>query len=523
VSKEVQLAFNQVVKRIEPLTRLGTDTLKPESDLVRMANGKAFWRFTPRISSNREEHTDRLPRYVTRVDSSSELDDITQQTVRDAYEALPGRIESWLRLNSGTDRKLEPSHCFDGPQIFGSEHKCVPCLAAGWIKCDGCQNGYNDCSDCSNKGHVPCSRCHSFIWGSTGQEDCRGCGASGKKNGNICPTCNGRKKVTCTGCGGVKTVKCKKCKGEGRLPHQMCKATGRLTCQPCQGTGYLHAICTVSCVVEADFRVALADPKSEVVSQLTHRDLDGLRRLASVTQRAPVVSGHVVERQYDVECIITELGLQVGLEKLELIGYGGRADIFDFKRIVPVILDADLAALDQAVSQTSYRLWGHPEELVTTTARFLESEVNVRIDDEMLLSDGIVDAQYVERVKTLLPAALGKIISANLGLSLLVTALLSVAVFLICHFSHLRTEMGGWVFVPPAVAAIISWMLFERRLRGRLGALLFGADRGENEEADEKLERLLGQYYLLWKARGFALLVVTALLMLTALLPLPLL
>lgn len=514
VNNQVELAFGRVVKRIEPLTRFDRSSLRQESECVRVATGKAFWRFYPSISDSREEHTDRLPYHAERVDSAEKLDEIAQRTLRAAQQALPRRIEAWLQANYATDRKLEPSNCFDGPEVFGHEYKCRDCLGDGWVKCGGCQSGYNDCPPCGNKGYVDCSHCSGLIFGSSGKERCKGCGGSGKRDGHACPTCNGRGKVVCHVCRGAKTVTCGKCKGAGRLAHSPCNATGRLTCRPCRGTGHFHVLRTVACAVREHFSVDLRDAKSEVVEQLVRRDLAALRTLASVTQKPPTVRDDVVEREYQVECIITEIGLQVAGRKLELLGFGGKAEIFDFKKIVPIILNADLFTLEQAVAKTPLRLWGDPAELVKATSQFLDSEVNVRIDDPALLKDGTVDRAYVGRVKTVVPAALRRVAAAHLGLAFLVTALAPTILFLTCHFAGVPEMIGGWVFAPPAVAAVTSWELLERRTRSRLRTIL-------NDAAGKKVPPLLRKYYILWSARGGALAATATLLAVAAALTLP--
>lgn len=514
MDNQVDLAFTQVVKRIEPLTRFDRTSLKQESDRVRVTTGKALWRFAPTISNNREEKPGRLPYHVTRVDASGKLDEVAQHTLGNAYDALPRRIQAWLQVNAATDRKLEPSVCFDGPQIFGYEYKCRDCLGDGWVRCGNCTNGYNDCSRCEKKGYVGCSNCRSIIWGSTGTEKCKGCGGSGKKNGIVCGSCNGRGKVTCRTCGGAKTLTCSKCRGAGTIPCSACGATGRLTCKPCQGTGHFHILRTVACVVHDHFRVNMSDAKSEVVEQLINRDLSDLRKLANVTQKQPMLQNNIVEREYQIECVITEIGLQVAGKKLELIGFGGRAEIFDFKRIVPSLLGGDLIMLDQAVAKTPLRLWGNPTELLTATKQFLDSEVNIRIDDQTLLRDGIIDRAYVERVKTLLPAALGRIIYTNLGLAFLVTVLLPTLLFLICHFTGIHEMIGSWVFVAPAAAAVTSWVLLERRMRNRLRMML-------NDRSGHKVDVPLRKYLILWKARAVVLALTGILLLTAALLSLP--
>jgi hypothetical protein len=269
----------------------------------------------------------------------------------------------------------------------------------------------------------------------------------------------------------------------------------------------------VACTVHDHFRVDLKDAKSEVVGQLVKRDLVGLRRLASVTQTPPTAQVNVVEREYQFECVVTEIGLHVAEKKLELIGFGGKAQIFDFKGIVPALLAADLTMLKQAVAKTPLRLWGTPTELLKATSQFLDSPVNIRIDDPELLTDGVVDHAYVQWVKALLPAALGKITSANLGLAFLLTPLTTAAVFLLCHFAGAREVSGNWMFIAPALAAVMVWVLLERRTHQHLRTIL-------NDRSGKKVDAPLRKYYILWKARGLALLSTITILLILEVLPL---
>lgn len=516
MDEQFTLASTQVIKLIEPLTRFDRASLKLEPNRVRTVTGKACWRFTPYISNEREEHTDRLPYFTTRVDSSEKLEEVAQQTCRAANDALPQRIQAWLRTNERTDRELEPSDCFDGPQIFGYEYKCHLCDGNGWVKCPDCSNGYNDCGNCK-KGKIDCSRCYSIIWGSTGEEDCKQCGAKGNKDGRICPNCNGRKKVKCQKCGGAKTVTCPKCDGTSKIPCPTCKTTTRVDCLHCNKTGYFHVLRTIACTVTPYWGVDLKDEKPEVVRQLVNRDLNGLRTLANVTQIPPTVQGHIVEREYNIECIITELMVLVAEQKIELVGYGVKAEIFDYKGIASIILDADLKTLEQMVDQTPLRMWGHPSKLFTATKEFLQSEVNIEIDNPRWIQQNFVTRDYVKQVKTYLPVALQKLFTANIGLAFLIAVLSPTVLFFIGHFTGIREMIGNWVFVPSVVAAVIFWILLERRTRNQLKTKF---NDNSDEKLGEKADGLFAKYHILWKARGLALALTLILLVIAAMLPL---
>jgi hypothetical protein len=518
VEKQVALALDQIIRKIEPITRFNKDSFKSESDQVRVSTGKASWRFSPNIFIKSEEHTDRLPARATKTDNLEKLNEAAQHALKLAKEALPRRIEEWLRLNERTDRTLEPANCFDGPKSFGYEYECKNCEARGWVPCDnyGCHNGFVTCPECKN-GQKPCRICNG-----KGELKCNGCNGNGKdSSGNVCRPCNGKKTVPC-----AEKERCDRCNGTGNISCPRCHGTSRTDCPRCKGKRYLHTLRIVECTVrDHNFNI---DPKSiepkgeksEVVQQLRSRNLVKLRELASVTQMLPTVQNNDVVREYKSECIITEVRLQVAEKKLEIIGFGDKANIFDYKFIGSVLLDADLDTLKQAVANTPFRLWGNPVELLDATRQFLESEVNIAIDNPDWIQDKIVTATYLEQVKTFLPTALEKLYFANIGLALLITSLVPIAVFLVCHFAGIRELIGVWMYIGSAILAATTWILLERSSRKHL-EIAFDEKLAEDKKLAEKLYGLLQTHRVLWKPRGLALALIIIILVVAAILPLP--
>lgn len=412
MADEPQLALEQVFQKIEPLTRFSRASLILESQNVRVTTGQAFWTFRIHMSNDKESGTDRLPYHASALESEDKLDEVAQQTVRAAYDDFPNRIKAWLSANARNDEELDSADCFNGPKYFGYEQSCSNCVGSGWIPCTNseCRGGKVTCSRCDGHGQYDCPKCKSLIigsiFGSSGKVRCRACGGAGKRSGNTCPSCNGGGKVRCPKCGGAKKLTCEKCAGQGTLVCSTCAGAGRIRCHVCDATGYLHSIRTVTCTVKPNWNVHHEDARSEVVSELSRRNLYDLRSLATVTQLPPETGTSHVERQYDFECIITEVVLNVADEAVTLVGYGNKAHIFDFKGIVATLLNEDLNSLQQAVSNTGIRWWGNPEALLTATKQFLESEVNIDINNPAFLRDRIIDEDYVLQVKTWLPKGL---------------------------------------------------------------------------------------------------------------------
>ncbi len=506
MDKHFDFVFDQIVGMVEPLTRFDKTSLKKVPRRVRAATGKAFWKFTPHISNTPREETGRLPHHAKRTDSPEKLNETAQQTQRDAEAALPARVQAWLRINERTDRTLQPADCFDGPVTYGYERICPTCLGNCRLPCDVCRGArFVECSESKcNGGQKPCG-CDS------GKIRCPQCGGKGKDaSGKSCP-----KKIVCPRCGGSSTVNCENCKGAGTVPCRNCGATGSVECHKCKGRGYLHTLRTVESSVRADWRVDLKDEKREVVQQLSGRSLEKLRELASVTQAPPALTNTVVEREYAVECAITELGVEAAGETVEFTGFGGKAVLFDYKGIASILLEADLEALEGAVAGTPIRLWGDPAELLKATRQFVESEINRDIDNHEWLKDKIITADYADRAKTFLPRALQNLYYAKIGLAALVTFLVPIVTFLVTYFTGAQVKAGVWAYIVPTIlAAAAAWILLERKASESLAA-------GFGPELAERVRAMLKRHDVFLRPRIAAAAWVVVLLIVGSILPLP--
>jgi hypothetical protein len=508
MEKQVELALVQVIKLIEPLTRFDRTSLKlGSSSGVRVTTGKAVWEFPASISVGAATHSDGLPPSATRAADKKAVDAAADEALKQALAVLPERIDGWLRLNGQTDRELGPADCFDGPKRFGYDFDCQNCMAKGWVVCSNCDRGYNRCGSCDG-GRVTCPQCDG-----RGEIDCKGCGARGKKDGNTCPTCNGRKRFVCSLCNGEKKVMCTKCGGTARIVCSTCNGTARVPCPTCEGKGRRHYLSVVSCAVPGTFRVALSDKQDEVNTRLRPLKLDSLRGFARVKQLTPTRQLNTVKRDYTVECDITELRLKVADSTLEIIGFGPAAQVFNFKFVVTVLLEADLEMLKKAIANTPLRLWGTPAQLLEATRLSLASEANMMICDGKSIPGNAVTGDYVRQVIVSLKAAMEKLFAVQAGLPLLVAALVPLLFFVVSYFTGLREKIGPWVFVAPVVVSTAAWILLEQRGHQ---LLLDAFDR----TAARRAESLLQRHQLLWKARGAAI-GLTIILLIAAFLVLP--
>lgn len=507
---QVDLAFDQVAELTEAYTRFNKNSLAREAGRERTTAGKALWCYAPSFPIKRDDRPGSLSPYATSTDSVAALDSAVERARQSARDALPQRIQSWLRHNAASDRKLQPSHCFDGPKTFGHEFSCTNCKGRGEVECGTCHTErLIMCDKCHGKCQVDCPQCNA-----AGDIKCGMCGSKGKMpSGEKCRTCNGRKRLVCSGCNGNKRVGCRKCGATGKLNCPTCGTRGWLPCGPCQATGRRHTLRVLSCEVADAFSVELKDEKAEVVGLLRSLDLGNLRSLAAVSQNAPVVDGSVVQREYEFECAVTEIKLKAADRQLELIGYGPRAQIFDFKSVVAVLLEADLKSLKQAVAGTPFRLWGNYPVLLDATKQSLASKANTEPDPSNLFKLKVVTPAFVQEVQDSLRKALERLLFARAGIALLVTALLPAAAFIASDFGGLRAEIGEWIFAGPVVAGVVAWVLLEREARRCLLEPF-------NAKAAGRAKVMLKAHHSLWKLRVPAFAVAAILLALVAFLPL---
>lgn len=502
-NNQIEQALSQIYGKVEPLTRYGRTTLKTdESSTVREVAGKAFSSYSVSISNVRKEDKGQLPYYVTAVENSERLEEIASRTFKSAYDELSGRLQSWLRANGSSDRALQESDCFNGPQSFGYEYKCSTCDAEGWIQCSGCSGrGFNKCHPCNETGKIECTNCKGIIF--SGKVKCKSCNGSGKMNGQRCSACSGKGKIVCPLCQGSLKITHSTCGGRGVLNCSKCKTTGKVPCPTCDGARYFHVLRTVSCGVSNRWRVKFQDAKAEVTQQLINRNLNELRQLAEVTQLIPTADSNSVEREYDFKCLITEVAINAAGEKKEIVGYGPKAYIYDFKNIVSALLKEDLNTLKNAVLKTPLKFWGNPAELVNSTKQFMESKVNVDVDNPSFTGQNIIDAKYANQVKDYLPKALRRIFASKSGTAFLLVPAVLVLFSLAIYFTNLLEMAGLGIFIVPVLAVIITWGILENKIRNNLAVLLNSKVKGASD-------LLLKKYYVLWTFRAVVFLLTSA-------------
>lgn len=160
--------------------------------------------------------------------------------------------------------------------------ECPNCIK-GKISCS-CLNGYEDCTDCTGTGLVPCDNdcddgqveCDSSdcCEGKTTCDDCGGHGESGcercdssgviedtgdecwecEGSGDVrCYNCSGTGEIDCSKCGGENSIECPDCNGSSEIGCSKCDESGTEKHDDCDGTGEIDCdICEGSSTVDCD-------------------------------------------------------------------------------------------------------------------------------------------------------------------------------------------------------------------------------------------------------------------------------
>jgi len=124
----------------------------------------------------------------------------------------------WVTRRRGTDAESEYSEMVSaGTGPAPTPPPATPSLAlppAASTPPTGGGTGQKDCNQCHGTGKCDYNYLFGLSFCSGGYMDCTTCSGKGTRDGKICTTCNGAKKVKCPMCGG--SGKCKYCNGTGK-------------------------------------------------------------------------------------------------------------------------------------------------------------------------------------------------------------------------------------------------------------------------------------------------------------------
>ena len=485
------LLHEQVIRLIEPLTRFDRSSLVRAAEQTSVAEGTASWWYFVHLEVEGKSGGGSLPSGVRAHSSAGAARQAAEAAKSSAHAALEARLQRWSEENADDDSGLSASDCLDGSLDFGHAHSCGDCNGAGKNRCRACGGqGRSQCTGCGGRGSSTCGACSG-----SGTDRCGACGGMGSKQEYVtkavwdgynnryvsqsqtetrnCAMCMGSGRRTCSGCNGSRTKTCYSCGGQGQVNCGPCSATGSVSCSSCAATGTKHQRWRLSCRITNRFEVKLQHANAEVMARLSSSSLDGLRRVAIVRQVEPKVFDDVVGRKYTFTCHICEMVIEAGEKGVTLAGYGGSATVYNFKNIVGLLLEGDLAALQQALERTSKFSLRPQAPLVDALRECLLSEANAQLGEggeeaQRLKSMGGLSEDYATRLTEALRKAFRRLYFGEIALGAIIAALIPVLSGMTAIRLGFTTGRSLTAVVLPWVAGVAVYALMEFMARKRI-------------------------------------------------------
>jgi hypothetical protein len=524
-----------VAAHIEPVTRFDASHLAaagPEEALqapmtLRLEQRAAF-------GSKVQAGAARLPAHVEKVPGRAALDAELARELREARADADAAIGAWVQAEPGAYRRLLPAAaCFGrAPCAYGYEESCGTCRGCGKVTCSTCHGkGNTECSHCQATGRVRCTGC-----GGSRSRTCSSCHGRGRwtetayegrwdstRNENAqvqvqvnrsCSACGGDGKTACGSCDWSGKVQCHWCSGQGHERCNPCGATGHVACKPCAASGILHTWGVVEAEVERSETLDVRSTDAVLVAQARDRlDRATLPSLGALTGLDNVVSSATLRSRYELRLDARRAVLAAAGRSFVFYGYGPQTVIVDFAHVAAHLLAADLQALEQAVAAGGRFAVGGG--LLEATQRFVESELNLAIAEQVSKAKpaaaaerversfkGLVDADYVARSVVALRQAFQRLYGATL-LKPLLYLCGAGAVVSGAAFAAAGPVSEAWqIPVTFAVAALLFWFVPEWLARRKL-------KKSFPAEVSKRVLAQLSATRSPWLWRGGALVVLT--------------
>ncbi|MCB1019785.1 MAG: hypothetical protein H6509_14130 [Bryobacterales bacterium] len=473
------LLYEQVIQLIEPLTRFDRTSLKRESDHETQAGGEASRWYSPSFNVAPHSGGGQLPSGIQSFPSAGSAEQAASSARAAATKALPDRLRKWAERHAGDDSALTAGDCYDGSVTYGAQARCHSCGGQGKTTCGNCSGqGRTICSMCSGRGQTSCSGC-----GGSGQQRCGSCGGAGRMQRYVtktvwdgyanryhshsetvmenCNMCGSSGRRQCGQCYGRGKQNCHSCANSGKVTCNRCGGSGSVSCSTCGASGWTHKTYKLGCSVQSRFEVDARHARPEVVARLKAFSLEHLSSLGPVEQQEPDVRANALRRRYRFTCRITELTLDTQGSAIQLVGFGERAYVFDFKNIVGVLLEQDLQTLETTVQQAPTFGVGPDEELVDAIRQCLESEANQQLGEggpaaEKLKTTGTLSEDYAGRLTAGLRSGFRKLYLGESGLGAALAATLPAAALAAIALAGWRGKTSG----PFWIALLASFLLY---------------------------------------------------------------
>jgi hypothetical protein len=247
----------------------------------------------------------------------------------------------------------------------------------------------------------------------------------------------------------------------------------------------LVAISRLGCTVRPVFAIDATTTLTEAQEQLhTISSVAVLAGLAPVIRTRAIVTGNTLEMAYAATVPVTRVPVIAAEQQFEILGYGNAALVVNFKNVIGVMLENDLAVLEKSLHLARRISLRSDTGIGAALEDLLQSEVHSQILTRITMPanrttgtdpmERSVSDEYVARAAGAIKASLVRLYRGHglirIFLALAAIVVLSLAIYFLQlnEFSRLLAFTGGLVIV--LIAGRVYDRLALRRLRRRFDA-----------------------------------------------------
>lgn len=323
-----------------------------------------------------------LPHGTVSMPNKAALDSYIQNLRINAEQGLSGRLTRWADEHSvPPEPPLVANNCFDNKPAAGYVYTCPSCGGSKRVTCSGCRgSGDVTCTSCSGSGNISCSGCGGR--GSTQKIRWKDRQVyNPADNRTYTETYQESYYESCFSCGGSGRVKCS-CSG-GKVRCSTCGGSGEVNCGNCHATGTLFASARLTCEVRSSFVISTTTSFSEAQEKIQALpSVTALALLATVARTYAKVVGNMLVNTYAATIQVTRLKIIAAKLQFEILGYGNSASVENFKNIIGVMLENDLAELEKSLQRTAWISLRPNPDLDAALVNVLKSGMHSRIVTE---------------------------------------------------------------------------------------------------------------------------------------------
>ncbi len=391
----------------------------------------------------------RLREGVEKLADSEAFQTELQRRLSTAVAQAPEAMNQWGEVSEGSYRRLMPGSAafLRQPGTIGYEHECNTCAGKCEVICSSCGGaGTRICSGCSGIGRVTCYSCYG-----SRKHRCTGCAGQGQTSTQVssqhldhnnnwvttyrteyrhCYLCSGTGSTSCLVCGFDGKIVCGGCGGRGRVNCGTCATTGWVDCVECNASGIQHVFGTIEADVTNCESLEIDSDDQKLVTLVRKKlKLEELPSLGQLLDVQHTVLDRRLLSAHHLRLDVRRASITAKDEAFVIHGFGPDCKVLSFENMAGRLLQDDLNALEQKITEGNKWRPRRNRDLLDTTAEFLRSELHMLIAErvsEISSSSNkaaeevtgqfqnLVDTAYVARATTALQAALARLYGAEI-------------------------------------------------------------------------------------------------------------